>query len=240
MKFLRLFFIPLLVFGALQSCNSDYGEKVEKDKNEVFYKDGATEKDAQNLLDYLVKAKLFQPGEHNSAQILKKDDKFIVKMVVLEEVAKNAEGNEIIKAQVDRIAKSLYGGEEIEFHICDNHFKTLHRIVTNGDNAYDITMFDYNQIMSKHIDISIVQTIGQFLLDKEYFTNETASTVTLEMIENQLNIGLVVKDGIVENEEALAYIKSLITTVNKQLEGDKINVIKILSTKLELQKSVTL
>lgn len=125
MKTLFKNLLILCILTTIFSCNS-YGEKLEFDGTEVYYMTKVTKEEANKLGAYLVSSK-FADGKEKSVQ-LTKDDKtnhFAFRMVTNEKAAKDSTYHFIFRVMAMQISDSVFGGKPVDFHVCDNTFKTL-------------------------------------------------------------------------------------------------------------------
>lgn len=117
----------LLLVVVLAGC---YGDKLEVNGGEVYYKEGATQADAQKLGDYLNEIGYFN-GEEKSVQLQKEGDRFVFRAVIQEEYIddpKIASGFEIIGAQ---ISKEVFDGAPVDVHLTDEYLETKKTVPFN-------------------------------------------------------------------------------------------------------------
>lgn len=125
----KIFTLSLLFVGALfvSSC-ADYGEKVEQGENEVFYKDGATKEQAQKVLDILIESGAFNPDVESSAQVLKEDDRYIVNIIVREELRESEEVHDFLETIGQQMVYDVFEGDPLTVNITDEKFEVLKEI----------------------------------------------------------------------------------------------------------------
>lgn len=81
----KALFLLLPALLALSSCDllNGYGKKVVIGESEVYYKgDGVTEKDAQNVGNFLLENQLISKEKRSSAQVTKKDSTYTVHLIM--------------------------------------------------------------------------------------------------------------------------------------------------------------
>ena len=113
-----------------EEIRDKFGDKFVIDEDEVYYKDGPTEQEAQALLEFLLETKIFnKDGETQSAQLLKEDDTYIVKIIKGPKMGDVDELDENTIQSINQIKslieQNVFPGESISFHITDDRFKTL-------------------------------------------------------------------------------------------------------------------
>ena len=105
---------------------SGYGKKLQYQKTEVYYTDKVEKIEAEKLGDFLVRSE-FADGNEKSIQ-LSKDDKtnhYTFRMVTTKEAIESKSYQTIFKLYAKQISDSVFNKHPVDFHICDNTFKTL-------------------------------------------------------------------------------------------------------------------
>ena len=122
---LRLPLLFILSALILVSCGGVSGPKVSRDYLEVFYKDGATEADAQRTLDYLYPLWKSDSVDADAKSILltKSGDTMNFKMVTNPATLTDADYVKIYQT-ANEFSKSLYGGAPVNIYLTDPEFKT--------------------------------------------------------------------------------------------------------------------
>jgi len=121
MKKLFILTLPLL----LLSC-TDYGEMVTYNGTDVYYKDGATQTDADKLGAYLEESE-FADGNEKSVQIVKNESGTWVFRMVVQEGAEEGDDT-MFKLAALGISMGAFDGEPVDVDLCDNLFTTLKTI----------------------------------------------------------------------------------------------------------------
>ncbi|NVK53220.1 MAG: hypothetical protein HWD85_09815 [Flavobacteriaceae bacterium] len=129
-----LFFIftPIIL-----SC-SGYGKKLEFNNTEVYYTKEVFKEEAQKLGKFLVRSE-FADGKEKSVQLTKNKETnhYIFRMVTNPEAAKNKAYEILFKAVAIQISDSVFNKAPVDFHVCNNTFKTLKELpfkTTTNDN----------------------------------------------------------------------------------------------------------
>lgn len=111
-----LYLVFAIVCVSSIGCGHNFGEKLVINKTEIYYKDGATQADAQRLGDKLKELK-FIDDNPKSVQLLKRDDLWEFRMAV----GKGGD-TEAAKKQMKFYSlelSSAFDGDAVEVHICD-------------------------------------------------------------------------------------------------------------------------
>jgi hypothetical protein len=120
----------LLIATGLTSCNN-YGKKVkvEGTKAEVYFKDGATESDAQKVGDYLKEAGFLTADKGASVQVTKENGEYTVRFVYNKEYYDKTEGlDEEFKEYSAKMSKEIFKGDKVNIALADNKFKDFKKI----------------------------------------------------------------------------------------------------------------
>jgi len=124
MKTIKFFTIAIL--GLILTSCSGYGKKLNFSKTEVYYTNGISKLEAQNLGKYLVSSG-FADDKDKSVQLSKNktDGNYVFRMVTVKEAINNKMYEAIFKLMAKQISDSVFNGKPVDFDICDNTFKTL-------------------------------------------------------------------------------------------------------------------
>ncbi len=114
-----LFFGVLALAFVVSSC-ADYGEKIEKGKAKMYYKDGASEEDAQNILDALFKYEILEEDTEAAMQLLKDGDTHIFNVVIKEEMIDKEEIKDTWYRIGLMIKTDVLRDEDLIVNLCDD------------------------------------------------------------------------------------------------------------------------
>lgn len=128
MKHFKLYIFALIIGYSLISC-SGYGEKLQYDGTDVYYTEKVSKADAEKLGDFLVKNE-FTDGKEKSVQLTKVDStgNYAFRMVTSKEYQENDSYKLLFKVFAKQISDSVFNGKPVDFHVCDDTFKTLKAI----------------------------------------------------------------------------------------------------------------
>lgn len=118
--------VVLFVFTSFLMACSGYGEKLEFQATDVYFKDGIEKAEATKLGEYLISSK-FADGRRKSVQLTKnkESDRYNFRMVTTEKAAKDSTYNFIFKLMARNISDSVFNGKPVDFHVCDDGFETI-------------------------------------------------------------------------------------------------------------------
>ncbi len=127
--------VAVLSFVFFLACNG-YGKKLQYQKTEVYYTDKVEKTDAEKLGDFLVKSN-FAGENEKSIQLSKNEDSgnYEFRMVTSKEAADSKTYETIFKIYAKQISDSVFNKKPVDFHICDNTFKTLKVIPFKTDET---------------------------------------------------------------------------------------------------------
>lgn len=128
MKNITKHIILFVSISILLGC-SGYGDKLVYNSTEVYYTDKVDKKEAENLGEYLVRSE-FADGKTKSVQLTKnpENNHYVFRMVVTKEAAENAAYEVLFKAVAIQISDSVFNKNPVDFHVCNDTFKTLKEI----------------------------------------------------------------------------------------------------------------
>ncbi|PQJ79621.1 hypothetical protein [Polaribacter porphyrae] len=128
--------IVLICFSLFILSCSGYGEKLQYNKTEVYYTNKVDKADAEKLGDFLISSGF--AGENEKSIQLSKDDEngnYQFRMVTTKEAAESETYKAIFEIFATQISDSVFNKKPVDFHICNNIFKTLKVIPFKNDNT---------------------------------------------------------------------------------------------------------
>ncbi len=168
-------FVILLAFFvsiATVAC-SNYGERVENNKGEVYYKEPITKLQAENLAEYLKTIGYFA-GTEKSVQLLEDGDKFTINFVLKKGQADKKEIVELLKNLSPSFSYDVFDGALVNIGLCDLNFNTLKFIP--GFNYGTLMKFgDDNLYYTKEINSETARKLGDFLRESSFFQSKGLS-----------------------------------------------------------------
>jgi len=128
------YILTIFLSLCLTSCNP-YGEKLEFNGTEVYYTESVVKEEAQKLGNFLVNSR-FADGNRKSVQLTKNEESgnYIFRMVTNEKAQKEDSYDILFKAISIQISDSVFNGKAVDFHVCNNTFKTL-RVIPFKDDS---------------------------------------------------------------------------------------------------------
>ena len=129
-------YASILSIGALFSCGEcnfnfglDPGEKVEFGSGqEIYYKDGATEEEAQALGEYLKEIEYFSGNNSNSVQLVRDGDTYVVRFVLKEGYWEKDENMGAYKKMGRDISAMVFDSAPVEVHLCNDQLETQRKL----------------------------------------------------------------------------------------------------------------
>ena len=119
------FAVMLVAVVGLAGC---FGKKLSFGKGEVYYKDPVTEAEATKLGNFLKTEQYFDDTTQKSVQLLKENDVFIVKFVVIEGAEKQEDAVNAFGIFAKQISKDVFGGGKVQVELTDSNLKTVKSI----------------------------------------------------------------------------------------------------------------
>ncbi len=116
---------------------SGYGKKLDYKGTEVYYTSKVKKADAEKLGDYLIRSK-FADGGKKSIQLTKdeKTNSFVFRMVTTKEASESKMYETVFELFAKTISDSVFNKQPVDFHVCNNTFKTL-KVIAFKDNKVD-------------------------------------------------------------------------------------------------------
>lgn len=119
--------MSLLFAALLTSCGSDFGKKITKENIEVFYKDGVTASEAEQLADMLYRGdkQVNKDTRQKSIQAVKRGDTVVFRMVLADESRAGSVDEATMLSMANTISDSVFKSAPVNVELTDNRFKTL-------------------------------------------------------------------------------------------------------------------
>lgn len=121
-------FLLMSAFLLMLIACTNYGTKLEFNGVELYYTSDVEEAEAKALGEYLVDSG-FADGNEKSVQLNKEGSTYEFRMVVKEGMEKDEEYIEIAKVFAAELSETLFDGEQVDIHLCDDKLKTLRVVV---------------------------------------------------------------------------------------------------------------
>jgi hypothetical protein len=179
----------------LSSC-TNFGTKVKiaGTKGEVFYKDGATESDANKVGTFLKQDGFLSTSKAASVQVSKKAGRYIVRFVYDKQYYNSKpELEDVFRVYGAKISKELFNGQKVDVALADKYFK-------------DFKTIPFDEATAKSLEENPDDT-----LTKTAFEHQTAGDVTfywkgITDDESKTISDYIVKDGSFAGGTAEIYI----------------------------------
>ncbi len=196
--------ILFLVIALTTSC-SNFGKKKVYNGTEVYYKDGITETQVEKLGESLIESG-FATGDTKSVQFVKEGNTYVFKMVIKEEFLNDASLESSFKQMPREL--SNYMKLPIDFHVCDNQFKTL-KVYALKDAAKSLMAKATEIRYTKKVMQQDAEKLRDFLIDYGFSDDTNEKTVELDRENMTYIFKLVLDKKMVENNTVISYLTLL-------------------------------
>jgi len=167
----KLLSFSVIALGSLTfftACN-DYGKKitVEGTKGEIYYKDGATEADAQKVGSFLKQDGFLGSTQAASVQVDRIGDNYTVRFVYNKNYYEKTPGIEdFFRNYTARMSKELFNGKRVDITLTDKYFKDFKNIPydESAGNTPDGT---FNKAAYHHRTVGDVNFYWKDITDEE-------------------------------------------------------------------------
>ena len=193
----KLFFISAITL-LFTSCNNfasngGFGERVKiSDELEVFYKGDATEEEAKALGEYLEEESLIKAVSGTaSIQLDKEEDAYTVRIVYNKEAyEENSEAYLFtFSSWPQLVSKKVFKGDDTEVMIADEKFKEVEEVEPMNKVKINkkSTVYYSGKVMEKE-----AKKLGNYLVEMQYFDEETIKDVVLTLRNGEFVVRFVV------------------------------------------------
>ena len=118
---------------ALTGCGI-YGTRLEFKKGELYYTDQVDEAEARKLGEHMVESGYFNDEKEVSVQLDKRDDTYIVRMVVVDDYERVIKNHKFVfRMLATNISIKVFDGKPVEIHLTDDVLETYEVISYDAD-----------------------------------------------------------------------------------------------------------
>lgn len=204
--------ILLFVMTLVSSC-TDFGEKKIFNGTEVYYKDGVTEAEADELGKNLIESG-FSNGEVKSVQFVKDGETYVFKMVIKEQFLEDKSLENIFNVFPKEL--SGYMNLPIDLHLCDNQFNTIR--VYKLKDAFKSIMAKGTEIRyTNKVMIEDVEKLKDFLIDYKFSSDRVEKTVEIDRENMTYIFKLVIEKNRLEDKNVISYLTLLKMEMSKNV-----------------------
>lgn len=207
----------LIVFLTLVLCRK-YGEKLEFNKGEVYYKSPITDSEAKELGEYLIEKGFFD-GNPKSLQLVKQDEKYKIRFVIKKEMR---ERKDILNSleQISALTSSaVFDDSPVEVDICDKYFNTVYEIKgTKYGNSVEFgnDIIFYSESISKEQ----ANNLGNYLISIGTFM-DLGIMIRMEKTDSVYLIHLPVQEKMDEDPSYLEAVKIVAKAISEDIFSEE-------------------
>lgn len=227
MRKILVLFITILFI----SC-SNYGEKLTYSDTDVYYKDGATKQEAEQLGNYLVESGFSSKGKKKSVQLIRDNDSnnLVFRMVVGDGVVDDSSNDFIFKTFATSLSK-LYDNQPIDVHLCNNTFETQ-KIYAFKDIPKSIDANATQILYTNNVSLEEVNKLKDYLI-KSDFADTTPKTVEFDKKDGSYLFRMVVKEGFDKKDSNATILKYFGQNISKDAFDGAPLIVHMCNDKLE-------
>ncbi len=216
MKTLKIM-VPLLLILAAGCTN--YGKKVTRDENEVYYKSPVTEQEANQLADYLVDLGYFN-DKPKSVQLLRDSaNNLVLNMIIAEDYREDESTKRTLVGIGAEICRDVFECNNITVNICDQRFNTVSSLP-----MHRITMGQGDLFYTNDIKPDEAQAVKDHLFKLGAFTPKDDVTLYLEKQGDTYLFEMTSLEGAETNPEVLQKAQILMRELsNNVLDGKPVD-----------------
>lgn len=218
----------LLKAGILSICVfiitgcANYGEKMEFNRGEVYYKPPIMDSEARKLGEYLVENGFFD-GTPKSIQLIKPDDTYTIRFVIKKGLEKDDNIIDSLKQISAFVSSDIFDEEPVDVHICNNAFETISEI--KGISYGRSLKFDGDILYYKEpISTAKAVELGNYLKSIGVFINQGAMMM-LTKDSDIFRLHLIIEEVTEVDDGFLENVRIVAEAISKDVfSGDRINI----------------
>lgn len=212
----NLIYTFAIAIFTLTSC-SNYGEKIEVDGTEVYYKNGVSKEQAEKLGNFL-KSEGFTDGSKKSVQFVKdeKSKNLAFKMVTDESFINDSANLFIFESTVRNLTNEF--GQPVDLQLCDNTFKPL-KTFPAANVAQSLSKGNIEVLYTQNVTKEEAQSLLEFLTKSDEEESNGMTTMLDKSGDNYI-YKMVVKPGFENDESYENLMKAYSSVMSNQLFND--------------------
>ena len=214
-----LYLLLALICTTSVGCGPNFGEKLDVNNTEIYYKDGATLADAERLGKQLEKMK-FIDGNNKSVQLVKRGDVWEFRMATVK-----WEDDEASKGPLKLYALQIssgFDGDEVEVHVCNNKLETKAVVKGLHGKLYQLNRNDYYYT---DVDLKQVKNFASIAYGTE-LDSGTGFNFHLSKPEAAVEIRMAYPTLVKGNKRlASAAAATAVAASNKLFDGNEVKVL---------------
>lgn len=239
---LVIIFIPIFSCG---DCNFDmgYGEKLTfGSKQEIYYKDGATEDHARKLGNYFKETGFFDGKSPKSVQIIKSGESFQIRFVIKKDLWKDQKTIKNFMFMGKEISQNVFDKSPVDVHLCDDQLETKKALSwqdiqnTTGNTYY---YSPTEEIVYKGVvNEDQAKALASILEEIKYFDKKQHKTVVLLKEKDSYIIQLVLKEESINDTSHDPFFLNLAARASKEIAAGGPVKVQICDTELNPRRTV--
>ncbi len=206
-------FTVVLLFTA---CD-DYGDKIEMNGGEVYYKEPATNSEATALAKYLVASDYFD-GSPATVQLLKANDSYTVNFVVKKGMAEDSSVVKGYRAMSPLLSYQVFNGAIVNIGLCNTELELVH-LLAGYNFGKLITFGDDDLYYTEGIDKKLAQRFGDYLRETSFFSGKGLNA-QLNKKGDIYQFKYNVQDGYEKDEQYKATARAYAVLLSRDLFDD--------------------
>ena len=214
-----LYLVLAMIVVASTGCRPNFGEKLEVNATEIYYKDGATAADAQRLADML-EEKQFIDGKRKSVQLTKNGNVWQFRLAV-------ARGGitEAVKREMKVYGLELsagFDGDPFETHLCNLKLESQAVVTGLRGKRYQLsnTIYYYNDL-----ELEQVKNVAAIAVGTQLNTN-TGYVFHMSQPETTIQVRMTHPTGGKGDQKLAAAAKNTAVAASSRVfDGKQVDVL---------------
>jgi hypothetical protein len=239
-----LLFIAALIFLAIRLGQGFLGAGMGHrlavtDTEELYYRD-VSEEDAQRLGQALKDVGYFTGGGRKTVQISRQDNRYVLALVVKHGTWDMPDMADSMRLLGLQLSARVFNGEPVEVRLCDERMREK-KSVKLDETLGKLLIFraavqGAEEIFYRGVTEAEARTLGNFLMQKQYFGGQGARTVLLTRDADGMKVTLVVAGGTWNNAEADQDFRMLGGQMRRELFGNAATEVRLADEQLRVKK----
>lgn len=196
---------------------SEHGTKLNFGAGELYYKDGITAEEADKLGKYLLVQGFFDDENPKSAQITKRNDTYVFRMVTQDDYIKDASFERTIRFASMDFSADVFNGAKVDVELTDDQLVTQKTVTSPGSRTERATATIYRL---NEVDAATAQKVTDYL-EKIGFIGTKPITIVYGIEGDDFVYEILTAEGAEKNADVVDANKAIAGLISSEVLNNK-------------------
>lgn len=209
---------------------------------EVYYKSGATEGEAQKVGETLKAIQFFDGVGNASVQVVKRDADYVVRFVTIDSAWTNPDNHKTFSRIGWELSQKALGGKNVVVELCDDSFDTQATVAMEESRIDDAKVVNISPLESVYYRGEATEaeakSVGQALQTLQFFDNSSEKAVQLDRAGEEYIIRFVTHESAWTDKELHEAFAELSWSISQDVLSGKNTTAELCDSFLETKATI--